>query len=108
MEAATHPNIIDVRNLILTYADGTKAVQDITFSVQRNEFFGFLGPNGAGKSTTIKILTTLLHKTAGAAKVAGYDVEKSAGEIRKVVGLQAQETVIDWDLTGRENLILEG
>ncbi len=49
----------------MTYADGTKAVDDISFNVAEGEFFGFLGPNGAGKSTTIKILTTLLRKTAG-------------------------------------------
>ena len=100
--------VISVKDLVMIYPDGTKAVDGVSFHVDDGEFFGFLGPNGAGKSTTIKILTTLLHKTSGEAKVAGYDVEKGAGEIRKIVGLQAQETVIDWDLTGRENLILEG
>jgi ABC-2 type transport system ATP-binding protein len=59
------PDIITVKNLKMTYADGTKAVDDISFNVAEGEFFGFLGPNGAGKSTTIKILTTLLRKTAG-------------------------------------------
>jgi len=54
--------IITVENLVLVYADGTKAIDDISFSVAKGEFFGFLGPNGAGKSTTIKILTTLLKK----------------------------------------------
>ncbi len=100
--------VISVKDLVMIYPDGTKAVDGVSFHVDDGEFFGFLGPNGAGKSTTIKILTTLLHKTSGEAKVAGYDVEKGAGEIRKIVGLQAQETVIDWDLTGKENLILEG
>ena len=56
-------NIIDVKDLVLVYSDGTKAVDNIFFEVQEGEFFGFLGPNGAGKSTTIKILTTLLRKT---------------------------------------------
>ena len=46
--------IINVKDLVLTYADGTKAVQGISFSVKEGEFFGFLGPNGAGKSTTIR------------------------------------------------------
>ena len=55
--------IINVKDLVLTYADGTKAVQGISFSVKEGEFFGFLGPNGASKSTTIKILTTLLRKS---------------------------------------------
>jgi ABC-2 type transport system ATP-binding protein len=100
--------VISVKDLVMIYPDGTKAVDGVSFHVEDGEFFGFLGPNGAGKSTTIKILTTLLHKTSGEAKISGYDVEKDAGQIRKIVGLQAQETVIDWDLTGRENLILEG
>jgi ABC-2 type transport system ATP-binding protein len=100
--------IINVQDLYLTYADGTKAVQGISFSVNEGEFFGFLGPNGAGKSTTIKILTTLLHKTGGSASVAGRDVEKGASEIRKIMGVQSQDTAVDPELTGRENMMLEG
>jgi ABC-2 type transport system ATP-binding protein len=108
MSTTSTDNIIDVKNLVLTYADGTKAVQDITFSVKKKEFFGFLGPNGAGKSTTIKILTTLLHKTAGSVTVGGLDLDKDPKEIRKLIGVQAQETSVDPELTGRENMILEG
>ncbi len=100
--------IIKVDNLVLVYGDGTKAVDDISFSVKEGEFFGFLGPNGAGKSTTIKVLTTLLRKTSGSATVAGFNVDKQASEIRKVIGVQSQETVVDPDLTGRENLVLQG
>lgn len=102
------PDIITVQNLVEVYSDGTKAVDDISFSIQEGEFFGFLGPNGAGKSTTIKILTTLLRKTSGKVTVAGYDVEKDAAAIRKIIGVQSQETSIDGDLTGRENLELQG
>jgi ABC-2 type transport system ATP-binding protein len=58
-------DIITVKDLVLVYADGTKAVDNISFNVQEGEVFGFLGPNGAGKSTTIKVLTTLLQKTSG-------------------------------------------
>jgi ABC-2 type transport system ATP-binding protein len=101
-------DIIAVRDLFLTYSDGTKAVEGISFNVRKGEFFGFLGPNGAGKSTTIKVLTTLLKKTGGSVTVAGYDVEKEAQQIRKVIGVQSQETVVDGDLTGRENLTLQG
>jgi len=100
--------IISVQDLYLTYADGTKAVQGISFSVNEGEFFGFLGPNGAGKSTTIKILTTLLHKTGGSASVAGHDIEKGAPEIRKIMGVQSQDSAVDPELTGRENMMLEG
>ena len=100
--------IIDVENLHLTYSDGTKAVDDISFNVEDGEFFGFLGPNGAGKSTTIKILTTLLHKTSGSVTIAGHDIHGGANEIRKMIGVQSQETTVDGDLTGRENLELQG
>ena len=90
------------------YPGGTRAVDGISFSVREGEFFGFLGPNGAGKSTTIQVLTTLLKKTSGSATVAGYDIDKDAREIRKVIGVQRQETILDGDLTGRENLTLQG
>jgi ABC-2 type transport system ATP-binding protein len=97
-----------VENLVKTYGDGTQAVKGISFKVDDGEFFGFLGPNGAGKSTTIKILTTLLRKTSGSASVAGYDIEHDAQKVRKLIGVQMQDTVIDEDLTGRENLMLQG
>ncbi len=100
--------IITVKDLVEVYADGTKAVDNISFNVKEGEFFGFLGPNGAGKSTTIKVLTTLLRKTSGHAQVAGYDLDKSPKEIRKVIGVLSQETSLDVDLTGRENLRLQG
>jgi ABC-2 type transport system ATP-binding protein len=100
--------IIDVSQLVKTYGDGTQAVKGISFKVSEGEFFGFLGPNGAGKSTTIKILTTILRKTSGSATVSGFDVESDASKIRKVIGVQNQDTVVDEDLTGRENMILQG
>ncbi len=101
-------DIITVKNLVEVYSDGTKAVDDITFNVAEGEFFGFLGPNGAGKSTTIKILTTLLRKTSGEVTVAGFNLDKDAAAIRKIIGVQSQETTVDGDLTGRENIILQG
>jgi ABC-2 type transport system ATP-binding protein len=102
------PKMIYVKDLVLIYSNGTKAVDNITFDVEEGDFFGFLGPNGAGKSTTIKVLTTLLKKTSGTVKVAGFDLDAEAKEIRKVIGVQSQETAIDGDLTGKENLILQG
>src|SRR6266849_2029173 len=99
---------IQVENLVKTYGDGTKAVKGISFSIGDGEFFGFLGPNGAGKSTTIKILTTILRKTSGSAKVAGLDVESEAQKVRKLIGVQMQDTVVDEELTGRENMLLQG
>jgi len=100
--------IISVENLVEIYPDGTKALDGITFKVEEGEFFGFLGPNGAGKSTAIKVLTTLLKKTSGRATVAGYDLDRSPREIRKIIGVLTQETIVDVDLTGKENLRLQG
>jgi ABC-2 type transport system ATP-binding protein len=101
-------NIISAEDLVVVYSDGTRAVDGVSFRVEEGGFFGFLGPNGAGKSTTIKVLTTLLRKTAGKVSVAGFDLDRSPGEIRKAIGVVSQETVVDVDLTGRENLRLQG
>ena len=101
-------DIISVENLVEVYADGTKALDGISFNVEEGGFFGFLGPNGAGKSTTIKILTTLLRKTSGNVSIASYNLDKSTQEIRKIIGVLSQETIIDVDLTGKENLRLQG
>ena len=101
-------NAITVKNLVEVYSDGTKAVDNISFDIKEGEFFGFLGPNGAGKSTTIKVLTTLLRKTSGQVQVASFDLDKSPKEIRKAIGVLSQETSLDVDLTGRENLRLQG
>jgi len=99
---------ISVKEMVVVYSDGTKAVDSISFDVKEGEFFGFLGPNGAGKSTTIKVLTTLLRKASGQVAVAGLDIAESPAEIRKLIGVVSQETSLDIDLTGRENLRLQG
>ena len=101
-------DIISAKDLVVVYPDGTRAVEGISFAVAEGEFFGFLGPNGAGKSTTIKVLTTLLKKAEGSVSVAGFDLDKAPGEIRKSIGVLSQETSLDIDLTGRENLRLQG
>ncbi len=100
--------VIDVQDLTKTYPDGTEAVKGVSFRVARGEFFGFLGPNGAGKSTTIKILITLLERTGGKAQVFGLDVDRDADAVRRRIGYSAQEIGLDDDLTGRENLMLQG
>ncbi|MCA1833108.1 MAG: ATP-binding cassette domain-containing protein, partial [Actinobacteria bacterium] len=98
--------IVEVQGLRKVYPDGTEAVRDVDFEVREGDFFGFLGPNGAGKSTTIKILVTLIRKTAGRVVVAGYEVGKHDRKIRESIGYAAQDISIDEDLTGRENLVL--
>ncbi len=100
--------IIDVRDLRKVYAGGVEAVKGISFYVREGEFFGFLGPNGAGKSTTIKILITLLGRTGGTATILGRDVNAESTLVRRLIGYAAQEASPDDDLTGRENLNIQG
>lgn len=96
---------IDVRGLEKTYRDGTRAVQGVSFQVNRGEIFGLLGPNGAGKTTTMHILGTLHHATGGAARVLGMDVKKDAKKIRRRIGFAMQEVGIDDLATAQEMLL---
>jgi ABC-2 type transport system ATP-binding protein len=96
-------NAVSVRGLTKSYGD-LEAVRGIDLEVQAGEIFGFLGPNGAGKSTTIKILCTLARPTAGAAKVAGFDVVGERDEVRRHIGLVFQDTTLDDYLTAEQNL----
>lgn len=96
--------IIKVENLTKTF-DGIKAVNNISFEVEKGSIFGFLGPNGAGKTTTINILCTLLSPTSGNAFIAGYDCMKEPSSVRKAIGIVFQDTTLDKDLTAYENLI---
>jgi ABC-2 type transport system ATP-binding protein len=96
---------IDVQHIVKTFGTFT-AVNDITFAVEDGEIFGLLGPNGAGKSTLIRILTTLLPPTAGAARVNGFDVVKQADEVRKSIGVIPQAMTSDLELSVEENLVI--
>jgi ABC-2 type transport system ATP-binding protein len=97
--------MIEVNNLVKQYK-GAKApsVDDVSFSVEKGEFFAFLGPNGAGKTTTISILTTTLSKTSGDAKSAGFDVEKEARLVREKIGIIFQQSSLDPELTAEQNI----
>ncbi|MEX0947534.1 MAG: ATP-binding cassette domain-containing protein [Acidimicrobiia bacterium] len=94
---------IEVDGLVRRFGEFT-AVDDVSFTVEPGELFGFLGPNGAGKTTTISILCTLLRPSAGSARVAGYDVGTEPGAVRSSIGLVFQELTLDDYLTGAENL----
>ncbi len=97
--------MIQVNNIIKTYAKGTvKAVNDISFDVQKGELFGLIGPDGAGKSSIFRILTTLLLADSGTATVNGFDVVKDFQAIRNCIGYMPGRFSLYQDLTIEENL----
>jgi ABC-2 type transport system ATP-binding protein len=85
-----------------------EAVRGIDLTVPAGEIFGLLGPNGAGKTTTLRILTTLLPADAGSVFVAGADVFRAPGLVRRRIGYVGQLGGADKEATGRENLLLAG
>ncbi len=84
------------------------AVQSLTVSVGKGEVFGLLGPNGAGKTTTIRMLTTLLAPSSGAASVAGHDTVADPLDVKRSIGVVPQMLNLDIDLTCSENLEYHG
>jgi ABC-2 type transport system ATP-binding protein len=102
---------VEVAGLTKTYrsrAGTVEAVRGVDLRVEAGEMFGFLGPNGAGKSTMVRMLTTLLSITTGAARVAGLDVAREPDAVRQRIGVALQEAGLDARQTGRELLVLQG
>jgi ABC-2 type transport system ATP-binding protein len=80
------------------------AVDALSFAVEHGEVFGLLGPNGAGKSTLIRMLTTLVPPTSGTARILGFDIIRSANEVRRSIGVIPQAMTSDLDLSAEENM----
>ncbi len=107
MAVGAEEPVIEVRGLVKRYREATEAAVDgIDLRVTPGEFVALLGPNGAGKTTTVSILTTMLSKTAGAVRVAGYDLDTQEKEIRASIGILFQSPSVDLRLTAEENLRL--
>ncbi|QGG96777.1 ATP-binding cassette domain-containing protein [Actinomarinicola tropica] len=98
---------VDAHGLVKRYGS-TTALGGVDVTVPTGTITAILGPNGAGKTTTVRILTTLTEADEGRAVVAGFDVRTHAHEVRRRIGLTAQDATIDPILTGRENLVLVG
>ncbi|HET6172147.1 MAG TPA: ATP-binding cassette domain-containing protein [Gaiellales bacterium] len=100
--------ILECDDLRKTFAGDFQAVRGVTFDIEEGEAFGLLGPNGAGKTTTMRMLGTLLPPTSGRATVAGHDVVREAGAVRRAIGFAMQEAGLARYATGREHLHMMG
>ena len=100
-------NAIEIKSLVKKFGDFT-AVNDININIKKGEIFGLLGPNGAGKSTTINMILGLLSPTSGKILVNGRDMQKEPERARNEIGIVTQETVVEPELTGEQNLMIFG
>jgi ABC-2 type transport system ATP-binding protein len=100
---------IEVENLVKVYQPRrrppVRAVEGMSFTVERGQIFGLLGPNGAGKTTIIKVLATLLQPTSGRARVLGCDVLERPLEVRRRISVVLQESAVEMFLTVCDNLL---
>src|SRR5215831_5688416 len=99
--------MIEAEDLQKSYGE-TEALAGVSFAVPARTILGLLGPNGAGKTTAVRILTTLALPDVGRAAVAGIDVVKHPGQVRRYIGVAAQDVTLDPLLTGRQNLVIVG
>lgn len=101
--------MIEAENLSRKF-DDLIAVDNLSFHIDEGEVFGFLGPNGAGKTTTIRMLSCLISKTSGEARIAGYDTsdESESIKIRKIIGLLPENVGLYDDLSAYRNLDFYG
>lgn len=99
--------MIQVNNISKSY-HGLKAVDSISFNIQRGEIFGLLGPNGAGKSTTINLMSTLLKSDAGSIRIDGMDVTKNEQKSKQLLGVVPQEISLYEEFSAYDNLLFWG
>ena len=103
----TNEHAVHARGLVKRFGEKV-ALAGVDFEVKTGTVTAILGPNGAGKTTAVRILATLSEATEGEATVAGFDVRTQGHEVRRRIGLAAQDATVDPLLTGRENLIMLG
>ena len=105
MVAMGSRNMVEVQDLVKRFGSLT-AVDHVSFQIHEGEIFGILGPNGAGKTTIINMLFNLLMPTSGKIRVSGIDISDEPFRVKRLLGLMTQETIVEADLTARENLRL--
>ena len=106
-KGSSNNTAVEIQNL-KKHFDDVKAVNDVSFKINKGEIFGLLGPNGAGKTTTIKMMIGLLKPTSGEIYVGGYSVRKELNKIKEMIGVCPQHAAIYKFLSGRENIELYG
>ncbi|MBV9344279.1 MAG: ABC transporter ATP-binding protein [Gammaproteobacteria bacterium] len=84
-------NALSVRGLTKTYRNGVEALRGVDLDVEQGDFFALLGPNGAGKTTLIGVITALVNKTAGEARVFGNDIDTQLEAAKACIGIVPQE-----------------
>jgi ABC-2 type transport system ATP-binding protein len=94
---------VEATGLTKSYGE-VRVLSGVDLLVPRGSVFSLLGPNGAGKTTTVRILTTLTPPDGGTARVAGHDIVRERGLVRRSISLTGQDTALDELQTGRENL----
>ena len=95
--------MIEVNNLVKTYGS-TRAVDDISFVIEKGEVVGLLGPNGAGKTTAMRILTCYIAPDSGSAKVGGYDILSQSLDVRRIVGYLPEAAPLYQDMNALDYL----
>lgn len=95
------------RDLHKSFKD-LKAVNGVSFSIEKGEIFGLLGPNGAGKTTTIRILSTVIPTDRGEVTIGGYSLKNSADEVRGLIGICPQDLALYADMSAFDNLVFFG
>ncbi|MCL5112369.1 MAG: ABC transporter ATP-binding protein [Candidatus Marsarchaeota archaeon] len=103
--AAQSNNVIEVKNVVKKFGDFT-ALNNVSFTIKEGELFGLLGPNGAGKTTMINLILGLLKVTSGTIIIDREDISRNPERIKKIIGMMTQETVVEPDLTAKQNLEL--
>ena len=99
---------VEVNNLSKNFAPGKNAVDDISFSLDEGEVFGFLGPNGAGKTTTVKLLNGMLAPSAGSCRVFDIDPAVDPEQVHELSGVVTEHAQMYDNLSGVQNLIFYG
>ena len=95
-------------NLLKIYSSGKKAVDNISFTLEEGEVFGFLGPNGAGKTTVVKLLNGVLSATGGICRVFGVDPAVNPVQVHQVSGVVTEHAQMYGNMTGLQNLVFYG